>query len=1078
MKLSADGRLRVAARLVFVIGVGSIGSALADGEAATAGLPIEVAQLASDSEAPAEQTSGAPATEDKTTKLKGVQVTGTRIRQANLDSSVPVQTISAKQIELSGQNNAANLLRSLPVSGISTFTPANSNFDISGAGLNTVDLRNLGEDRTLVLVNGRRFVAGLPGSQVVDLNSIPVDFIERIETITGGASAIYGSDALAGAVNFVLRKDFQGVVATVQTGQTLADSDDIQRSYRVTAGSSFANGKGNALFNVSFNQSLGVFARDRKSTATDCTNLAFFSGDPADFRDCFTPTFSSFPPNTRIVSPSANPANDESGFSENGTTSNVVVDPVTGAVRPYVGATDGFNRNAIRALSTPLDRTLLASVVNYEINPSATLFFEGTYARSKARSELEPFPLSSEDVFDGLPTCFDRDRNGRLDECDMSTGIPLSSGVIPQALRDAVLTANPDLTADTAVVGFARRLSEVGNRGLTAVRQTFRSVTGIEGDLMPIVGGNFFKTLNYEGSLNYGVTNTTTNSGGQLNVANLREAFNVVTDPETNEVTCANPVAVAEGCAPVYILGQNTIGERAFEYIRAPSLRIAEIQQIVGNAFLSGSFGQIPTGGPIGFSAGIERRTEKSTDVPDALTQTGQNGGNLVKQQIGSFDVKEAFGELRLPLLVDKPFAKEFVIKGAIRGSDYSSIGKTLAYSLAADWQINDWARPRMQYARAVRAPNVGELFSAGSETFETVLDPCAGVTVDPASGNPAFFNTTYDATSQDAVLNSGINPTTVNSLLAQNCLADPIVAQRVSDAGGFAQTQAERDGTGGFTGASPAFGILREETSNSRSYGLVVTPKFGNKLTDNLTFSADFYSIDIKQGLGIVPRDNSLTQCYSSTSLSFSAENPFCTNVRRFQDGPQIGALDEVNGGTLNFGSERTSGVDVQTQYRLRVVDLIRAPGFDLGRLEVTSRYTHLLKQEFTVFGDTTNNRGKVGYAKDRAFVNLSYLHGPVTLYWQTSIIGKSDVDLFEVDDRLGKLPTVSFHDVQIRYNLQQDWLDLTVFAGINNVFDKFVEVGGTNGDLGQPVGSRTFPAEGYEPFGRAWYAGAQINL
>jgi len=1060
MNLSAEGRLRLAARFAFVVGVGSLTGPAYAQEAIKKEGSFEVAQAGASGVTEGQAATGEAS---KAKQLGGVQVTGSRIRQPNLDSTVPIQSIDTRQIEYSGQTNAANLIRTLPVTGISTFTPANSNFDVSGAGLNTVDLRNLGEDRTLVLVNGRRFVAGLPGSQVVDLNSIPLDFVDRVEVITGGASAIYGSDALAGAVNFVLKKDFQGVMVTSQTGQTFADHDDIQRSHRITAGSSFANGRGNAMFNLSFTESLGVFARDRRSTQTDCTNLAFFTGDAADFRECAT-TLSSFPPNTRIVPPSGQ-------FADS-----LVIDPTTGLPRPYVGASDGFNRNGIRANSTPLDRTLMSTVLNFEINPSARLFFEGTYARSKARSELEPFPLSSEDVFDGLPNCQDTDESGSLDTCDMATGIPLSSGVIPVALRDAVLAANPELTADTAVVGFARRLSEVGNRGLTATRQTFRSVTGVEGDLMPLVGQGFFKTLDYEASFNYGVTNTAVNSGGQLNVANLREAFDIVTDETTGDVSCANPVAVAEGCAPVFILGENTIDENAFNYIRAPSTRIAEIQQIVTNAYVSGSFWQIPTGGPIGFSAGVERRQEKSSDTPDALTQSGQNGGNAIKEQLGSFDVNEAFGELSLPILVNKPFAKDLTLKAALRASDYSSVGNTLAYALSATWQINNWVRPRMQYARAVRAPNVGNLFSAGGETFESVVDPCRGVTRD-GNGNPAFFNE-VGADDPADVLNSGVNPTTVNSVLAQNCLADPAVNQRVEEAGGLALTQPERDGTGGITGTSPAFGVLTEETSNSRSYGFVLTPRSGIRAVDGLELSADFYSIDIKNGVSGIPRDVSLRQCYRSDVLSYSQDNQFCGYVDRFSVGPQIGALDAVNSEVQNIGTERQSGVDVQTLYRFRLADVVGGTGFDLGRVNLTTRYTHLLRQEFTVFGQTTNNRGKVGAAKDRAFVNLAYVNGPVTAYWQASIIGASDVDVFEVDDRAGRLPAVAFHDVQLRYNFQQDWLDMTVFGGVNNVFDKIVEVGGTNGDLGQPVGSRTFPAEGYEPFGRAWYLGAQIRL
>lgn len=1073
MNLSADGRLRLAARCAFVVGVGAIAGTASAADVVKAGQAVEVAQATTTDDSASAPAPGSG--KDAPKELKSVQVTGSRIKQANFESPIPIQTIDARQIEQTGQTNIGDIIRSLPVTGISTFTASNSNFNTSGAGLTTVNLRNLGEDRTLVLVNGRRFVSGLPGTQTVDLNSIPTDFIERVDVLTGGASAIYGSDALAGAINIILKKDFEGVSATVQTGQTLADNDDVTRKYSVTAGSTFANGKGNALFNMSFSEELGVFAKDRKSTALDCSNTAIFgTGDAADFRDCFT-GFSSFSPNTRIITPINNRANDQGVFPVNGTTQNRIIDPVTGLVRPFVSATDGFNRNAIRALSTPLDRTLMSTVLNFEFNPSARVYFEGTYAKTKAQSNIEPFPLGSDSIFDVLPNCFDSDQNGRLDGCDMSTGVPLSSGVVPQAVRDAVLAANPELTNDTAVIGFARRLTEVGNRGATSNRQTFRAVTGVEGDLIPVVGSGFFKTLDYDVSFNYGTTSDNQISNGQVNAPNLREAFNVVTDPTTGKVTCANPVAVAEGCSPVYIFGQNTIDGAALAYITAPSLRDAEIQEIISTASLSGSFGKIPTGGPIGFAAGVEQRTEKSRDTPDALTQTGQNAGNVTPEQVGSFDVKEVFGELALPLLVDKPFAKALVVKGAIRASDYSTIGSTLAYAINVDWAINSWLAPRAQYARAVRAPNISELFSAGSETFATVNDPCGGVTRD-AGGNPAFFNLKSDPNNPGNVLSSGIDTTTVNSVLAQNCLADPAIAARVNDTGGLALTQAEIQGTGGFVGGSPALGVLTEEKSNSRTYGVVITPAFDNKWTDALTMSADFYSIDIKQAIATVPRDQSLTECYSSTTLSFGSQ--FCENVNRFTTGPQTGALDEVSGGFLNIGLLKSSGVDTQVNYRFRVADLLPGSGFDLGRVVLNAKYTRLLQQKTVIFGQTTNDRGKVGFFKDRAFTNLVYSRGPITASWLISIYGKSDVDVFEVDDRAGKLPMVTFHDVQLRYQFQQDWLDMTVFAGINNVFDKFVEVGGTGGDLGQPIGSRTFPAEGFEPFGRAWYAGLKVDL
>ncbi len=996
-----------------------------------------------------------------------IVVTGSRILRTNTNSPVPLKTVDSVAIDLSGQVNAGDIIRNLPSAGVSALSPANSNFVVQGAGVQTVDLRNLGEDRTLVLVNGRRFVSGLPGSQIVDFNSIPTDFIERIDVITGGASAVYGSDALAGAVNIILKDDFQGVTISTQYGETWEQGDDKNESVRLTAGSTFDDGRGNSIVNVSWSQEEGVVARDRPLTAIDCTNLAFFTGDPADGKDCFTPTFSSFPPNTRIIIPTGN-----------NTTGNRVIDPTSGLIRNFVSTQDGFNRNNIRALSTPLERILLSTVTNYEIAPYATVFIEGTYARTQASSELEPFPLSSQDVFDGLPFCFDTGVDGLADQCDPATGIPLSSGVVPQALRDAVLAANPQLNAiagspSEAVVGFARRLSEVGNRGASAKRQTFRVVTGLKGDLLPLVGGDFFDNLDYELSLNYGTTTENQISSGQLNVSNLREAFNIEPDG-AGGVQCANAVARGEGCAPVFIFGQNTIGPDALAYITADSLRDIEIEQSVVSGFVTSRFGKLPWGDSIGFSVGGEYRRERSRDTPDALSQTGQNAGNVQPIQIGSFNVIEGFAEVELPIIVDRPFIQNLTIGGAVRVSDYSTVGTTFAWAGNGDWTVNDWMRFRGQYSKAVRAPNIGELFSAGGETFAAVNDPCAGVTINGGTGNPAFFNTTLDINNPGNVLSSGINAATDNSLLARNCLADPAIAARVAQTGGFAITQPEFQGTGGFVGGSPPLGTLTEETSKSWQVGVVFTPDTGNEYIDSFVLSADYFNISIDDALATVGRQASLDFCYSPTELSFSGSNPFCANINRFAQGPQLGALDGVNGGLLNIANLATDGIDFQLNYTLPINNIPLVTALGESELFFGATYTYLMGNEDTAFGQTTENRGLVGFSKHRALANIVYTSGPLTMNWETRIIGPAGIDFDVVGDRAVAYGTQAFHDLQVRYNVNE--MASLVF-GVDNVFNKFVPVGGTNGDLGQPVGARTFP-DVYEPFGRAWYAGARINF
>lgn len=1012
-------------------------------------------------------TTSAPAAESDTA-FEAIQVTGTRIRQANLLSSVPMQTVDSFQMELTGEINAGDIVRNMPVAGVSAITPTNSNFSVSQAGITTVDLRNLGEDRTLVLVNGRRFVAGVPGSQIVDFNSIPTDFIERIDVITGGASAVYGSDALAGVINIVLKKGYEGATLSGQTGQTFDQGDDVNHSLRLTAGSGFGEGRGHALFNASWSEAQGVFARDRELTQTDCFNLAFVTDNGADFQDCFTPTFSSFPPNTRIIIP--NGANATGGII----TANRVIDPTTGNVRAFSSVADGFNRQSIRALSIPLERSLMSSVLSYEFSRGANLFFEGTYAQTKSTSELEPFPLSSQDVFGGqLPNCRDTDGSGGLDTCDLTSGVPLSSGVVPQVLRNAVLAANPELTNNTAVVGFARRLSEVGNRGNTAIRETSRLVMGLDGDLLPETGGGFFSDLRYEVSYNHATMTDNQVSGGQLNAPNLRESFNTTVDPVTGEVICANPVARDEGCSPTFIFGRNTIGPDALGYIIAPVLRTVEIEQNIINGFYSGRFGQLPNGGAVGFSLGAEQRRESSRDIPDALTQTGQNAGNQIAPQVGSFDVNEVFAEVDLPFLQGQPFADYLSVKGAVRLSEYSTVGSTTAYSLGAEWAMNPWARFRGQYARAVRAPNIGELFSTGGETFATVNDPCAGVTTTGA-GEPAFFNTRQDINNPNNVLNSGIDASSINSFDARNCMADPAIADRVAATGGLALTQPEIQGVGGFVGASPPPGTLTEETADSYTVGTVFTPHSGNRWVDAFSFSVDYYTITIDDAIAGVGRQLSLDECYSDSRLTFSPSNPFCLNVNRFQGGVQVGALDQVNGSLLNIAELKTAGIDFQFSYGLPLADVI--PATDLGKVLFSVAYTRLLEHENIVFGQFTDDRGKVGFSDNKALINLLYTLGPATFNWETTMIGAADVDVFAVDDRAGKLPTTYFHDAQFRYALPAG-MPGAVVVGVDNVFDEFVPVGGTNGDAGQAVGHRTY-SDVYEPFGRAWYTGLRFDL
>ena len=314
-----------------------------------------------------------------------IVVTGSRIASPALVSASPLQVIDAQNIDDSGTPNLQSVLLQNPAFGTPGISRTNSNFSTSSAGVATVDLRNLGSDRTLVLVDGRRFVAGIPGSATVDLNTIPAQFIERVDVLTGGASAVYGSDAVAGVVNIIYKKNFQGVELGGQVGIS-EEGDSAEKQLNLTIGGNFGDDRGNVIAYIGYTKEGAVFSRDRDRSAVDQISTGGgLSGDANTFFDATRPFFSSFSPQGRLFVGNTQFTYDPqgnlvSGFSTNGT-----------ATRQA----NGFNRSAFRTIAIPTERYLLATRANYEVSSAANVFLEGTFASTKVVTELEPFPLDS-----------------------------------------------------------------------------------------------------------------------------------------------------------------------------------------------------------------------------------------------------------------------------------------------------------------------------------------------------------------------------------------------------------------------------------------------------------------------------------------------------------------------------------------------------------------------------------------------------------------------------------------------------------------------------------------------------------
>lgn len=787
-----------------------------------------------------------------------IEVTGSRILTPNAESPSPLQVITAQEIAASGVINIQDLLLKSPTAGQATFSRTNSNFDTSNSGVSTIDLRNLGTARTLVLVNGRRFVAGVPGSSAVDLNSIPTDFIERIELLTGGASSTYGSDAVAGVVNIVLKKEFEGFAIDVSAGES-QKGDDSKRKAALTWGSSFSGGKGNVMVHLGYTKQGAVYSKDRAGNEIDNISTAALTGSVQDLFNMTAPFYSSFAPQGRVfLAPGATP-NPSVTFDANG---NVIPFSTNGPAGDGVGAT-GFNRQEFRTIAVPTQRYLFAAKGDYEFAPSHRAFLEGTYTSSSTQSRLEPFPMQASGTNGIYPA------TNRVPADFLVNGTLVANPVIPAGIY-SLLT--PDPVDGVRYYDFTRRLSEVGNRGNNAELDTFRTVTGVKGTIQ--------NTWDYEVFGGYGHTKRSQVSSGQVNVLNFRNALEAIPDGNGGAM-CRDADARAQGCVPVNIFGFNTISPAALQYIIAPSMLQTLTSQKLAGATVSGEPFAMPAG-RLGLAAGVEYRKEFSRSEFDPLQQAGLNAGNAIPRTEGQFDVKELFVEARVPLLKDAPFAKALSVSAAVRGGDYSTVGSTLSWNTGAEWSINSQLKIRGTRALSTRAPNINELYSPPIQNFPTVSDPCVGVT----------------ATSVGAKDTA--------------CRSDAGVAANIAQNGAFTLTQADLQGTSGFDRGNPN---VKEEEGKSTTVGIIYTPR-DIAVLDKFTFTADYFKIDIDKAIVSTDRQFLLNQCYGGDAsfCQFVQRNPTAIGAN------SAGFLARVDTAVTNSGGIATSGIDLTANYSDRV--------------------------------------------------------------------------------------------------------------------------------------------------------------
>lgn len=780
-------------------------------------------------------------------ELEQIVVTGSRIARPEADTTSPMAVIGSEAIALLGTQNIENILNTMP-QVVAITTSASNN---PGGGVATVDLRGLGSQRTLVLVDGRRYVS-YDVNQVVDLNTIPASLIERIDVVTGGRSAVYGSDAIAGVVNFVMKDHFQGVefnTAWKETGR----GDGLAYGGDVTIGGDFADGKGNAVLFGSYYNRDGVFAGARNfSKVSYSDGSSGLPGGQSKF-----PGGSSSVPGTRFVFPGG--AN--SLFLDDGSFRNFV---------PSGSPNDLYNFAPVNYIQVPQERYLIYGKAQYEVNDWFKPYMEGQFINNKVPTQLAPTPIGNSTT--GVAS------RGGLQVHVYSPYLSASSQAAFQALDAGAVGVNNPVANDgyVTITSWGRRMAEMGPRINADDRNAFRLLWGTEGAF----GEN--KDWNYDLFYQYSQTQNSQGQDGNIAISKFLAATHTafmnsagavsvtpwVGEPGGGTLVCADAGARNAGCTPANIYGPNNISRDAVGYmaIHATNLEEASTQ----NAQLTVSNGNLidPWGaGPIGIAVGAEYRREQGKNTPDSYLASGDVAGfNASDPTSGSYSVMEYFAELNVPIVKDMAFAKSLDLNGAYRYSDYSNnVGSVSTYAAGLQWTPVTGLMVRGQYQRAIRGPSVAELYLGQTDNFSGPPDPC----MNAAAGVAGPLRDLCIATGVPAAVVGTDYSTGGTSFPAQN-------------------------------GGNPN---LKEEDSDTWTAGVVLTPTF----LPHFVATIDWYSIKIdnmiSSGIGA---QNIVSACYDYFATQY------CGQITRSSNG-EFQSFMDLN---VNAANVETAGIDVDMSY------------------------------------------------------------------------------------------------------------------------------------------------------------------
>ncbi|MBA4014093.1 MAG: TonB-dependent receptor [Phenylobacterium sp.] len=961
-------------------------------------------------------------------EVSEIVVTGSRIPQPNLSSVSPVQVVGSQEVTLGGRPVTADFLNQLPQISQNAATGLSSTSNpLSGpGGVATIDLRGLGQTRTLVLVDGRRLGIGDPNTgnpnPSPDINQIPSQLIDRVDVLTGGASATYGSDAIAGVVNFVMKRDFEGLQIDGNWGvyqhsqhnefvqsllgprQVAKPKDDTwdgaSRDLSIIYGANTEDGRGNVTAYFTYHDQEPVTQGKRDWSA--CQVVASASG----------------------VASCAGSPNSNQWFRADGTGGQLAV--VGNEFRPYnANATTTppplFNSNEYSYLMQQSTRYTAGFFAKYDVNDNFKLYSDFTFMNDRTNVQIAPTGL-----FQGSGPS---ETSGFLVNCNNPFMSAQQQGAI--GCTPGMITAG-----DSVDMYIGRRNIEGGGRVGFYEHQNYRVVLGSRGEIAGPwtydLYGSYYYTSLYQASQNY------------LSISKIQNALQVVQGPN-------GPVCISGGdCVPYNIFRDGGVTNEALSYLAVNGTSRGAVSQRVVEGTITGDLGEYGVKSPwandsVAVNFGFQNRREHLEYAPDVAQLSGDlsgaGGASVTIDE--SIAVTEGFGEARIPLIQDMAWAKDVVLDVGYRYSDYSTGITADTYKVALQWAPTDDIRFRTSYNQAIRAPNLLELYTPQSvtNTSQVSSDPCAQAAPSPAS--------------LAACLNTGITAAQYGNI-----------------------PQCPSGQCSVLTGGNPE---LKSEEAKTFSIGFTLTPTF---LT-GLTASLDYFTIDLEGTIGNIPLGVIMQRCLETGDDAFCSQivrNP--VNGALFGD--DVAAGGYINGANVNIGSGTTSGVDVQVNYNLPM-EMVGLEEY--GRVSVALNGAYLIEtttiplpgeKEYDCAG-LFGPQCQTVYPKWRHQLRMNW-----TTPWDMTFsaawryIGEVKLETDTQEPTIGTgsqnafnhtLPARSYLDLSGVWNVNDTF---TVRAGVNNILDQDPPL--VNSRIAGTGLPNTYPT--YDLLGRKLFIGFTANF